>query len=117
MEAFDIAGISKSPAIFDLEKLKYFNSAYIKALAPADFLAAAEPYLKQAIHNPAIDLQLVAPLVQTRLDTLTEIPPMVGLLRRPAGIRQRPLHPQEDGKPTRRTPWRPSTWWCPSSRP
>ena len=77
VEAFDIAGISKSPAIFDLEKLKYFNSAYIKALSPADFLAAAEPYLKQAIHNPAIDLQLVAPLVQTRLDTLTEIPPMV----------------------------------------
>ncbi len=77
IQAFDITGISKSPAIFDLEKLNYFNSAYIKALSPADFLAAAEPYLKQAIHNPAIDLSLVAPLVQTRLNTLTEIPPMV----------------------------------------
>ena len=77
VEAFDITGISKSPAIFDLEKLNYFNSAYIKALSPADFLAMAEPYLKQAIHNPAIDLSLVAPLVQTRLNTLTEIPPMV----------------------------------------
>ena len=77
VQAFDIGGISKSPAIFDLEKLKYFNSAYIKALSPEAFLAVAEPYLKQAIHNPAIDLGLVAPLVQTRLDTLTEIPPMV----------------------------------------
>ena len=77
VEAFDITGISKSPAIFDLEKLNYFNSAYIKALSPADFLAMAEPYLKEAIHNPAIDLSLVAPLVQTRLNTLTEIPPMV----------------------------------------
>ena len=77
VQAFDIGGISKSPAIFELEKLKYFNSAYIKALSPEAFLAAAEPYLKQAIHNPAIDLGLVAPLVQTRLDTLTEIPPMV----------------------------------------
>ena len=75
VQAFDIGGISKSPAIFDLEKLKYFNSAYIKALSPEAFLAVAEPYLKQAIHNPAIDLGLVAPLVQTRLDTLTEIPP------------------------------------------
>ena len=37
----------------------------------------AEPYLKQCITNPAIDLSLVAPLVQTRLNTLTEIPPMV----------------------------------------
>ena len=80
VQAFDIGGISKSPAIFDLEKLKYFNSAYIKALSPEAFLAVAEPYLKQAIHNPAIDLGLVAPLVQTRLDTLTEIPPHGGFL-------------------------------------
>ena len=77
VEAFDITGISKSPAIFDLEKLNYFNSAYLKALSPDQFLAVAEPYLKQAIHNSAIDLSLVAPLVQTRLNTLTEIPPMV----------------------------------------
>ncbi|HIY06382.1 MAG TPA: glutamate--tRNA ligase [Candidatus Evtepia faecigallinarum] len=77
VEAFDITGISKSPAIFDLEKLNYFNSTYIKDLSPADFLAMAEPYLKEAIHNPAIDLALVAPLVQPRLNTLTEIPPMV----------------------------------------
>ncbi len=77
VEAFDITGISKSPAIFDLEKLNYFNSAYIKELSPVDFLKAAEPYLKQAIRSDSIDLSLVAPLVQTRLNTLTEIPPMV----------------------------------------
>ena len=77
VQAFDITGISKSPAIFDLEKLNYFNSAYLKNLSPEAFLAVAEPYLKQAITNPAIDLSLVAPLVQTRLNTLTEIPPMV----------------------------------------
>lgn len=77
VDAFDITGISKSPAIFDLEKLKYFNSAYIKDLSAEDFLAAATPYLQEGIKNPAIDLSLVAPLVQTRLDTLTEIPPMV----------------------------------------
>ncbi len=75
--AFDITGISKSPAIFDLEKLKYFNSSYIKNLSPEAFLAVAEPYLKEGIHTPSIDLSLVAPLLQTRLDTLTEIPPMV----------------------------------------
>lgn len=77
IEAFDISGISKSPAIFDLEKLKYFNSSYIKNLSPEDFFAAAEPYLKKAIKNPNIDLRLVAPLVQTRLDTLEDIPPML----------------------------------------
>ena len=34
VQAFDITGISKSPAIFDLEKLNYFNSAYLKNLSP-----------------------------------------------------------------------------------
>ena len=81
-QAFDITGISKSPAIFDLEKLNYFNSAYLKALSPEAFLAVAEPYLKQGITNPSIDLGLVAPLVQTRLNTLTEIPPMVDFFDR-----------------------------------
>ncbi len=61
VQAFDITGISKSPAIFDLEKLNYFNSAYLKALSPEAFLAVAEPYLKQGITNPSIDLRLVAP--------------------------------------------------------
>ena len=42
----------------------------------------AEPYLKQGITNPSIDLRLVAPLVQTRLNTLTEIPPMVDFFDR-----------------------------------
>ena len=82
VQAFDITGISKSPAIFDLEKLNYFNSAYLKALSPEAFLAVAEPYLKQGITNPSIDLRLVAPLVQTRLNTLTEIPPMVDFFDR-----------------------------------
>ena len=77
VNAFDITGISKSPAIFDIEKLKHFNSTYIKNLSPEDFFAVAEPYLKEGIKNPDIDLTLVAPLIQTRLDTLTEIPEML----------------------------------------
>ena len=77
VDAFDIAGISRSPAIFDIEKLKYFNSTYIKKLSPEAFLALATPYLRKAIASPAIDLALVAPLVQTRLDTLEDIAPMV----------------------------------------
>ena len=33
-EAFDIAGISKSPAIFDIEKLTYFNSQLYPQYGP-----------------------------------------------------------------------------------
>ncbi len=76
-QAFDIKGISKSPAIFDKEKLNYFNSTYIKALSPEVFFALAEPYLRRGVQNPAIDLSLIAPLVQTRLDTLEDILPLV----------------------------------------
>ena len=74
---FDLHGISKSPAIFDLEKLKYFNAHYLRALSPEAFYPLAEPYLKEAIHAPGIDLKLVAPLVQGRCDTLLDIAPQV----------------------------------------
>jgi glutamyl-tRNA synthetase len=76
-QVFDLHGISKSPAIFDLEKLKYFNASYLRALSPEDFYAAAEPYLKKAVQTPTIDHRLIAPLVQPRCDTLLDIAPQV----------------------------------------
>ena len=33
-EIFDIGGISKSPAIFDIEKLTYFNAHYLREMSP-----------------------------------------------------------------------------------
>ena len=77
---FDIGGISKSPAIFDLEKLKYFNANYLRALSPEDFYAVARPYLEQAVTTPGIDLKLIAPLVQPRCDTLLDIAPQVDFI-------------------------------------
>ena len=46
--AFDLAGVSKSPAIFDIEKLTHFNALYLRAMEPADFARAAEPYIRQS---------------------------------------------------------------------
>ena len=76
-EVFELAGVSKSPAIFDREKLNYFNAHYLREMSAEDFCAVAEPYLKQAIHAPQVDLKLVAPLVQGRCDTLLDIAPQV----------------------------------------
>ena len=76
-EVFDLNGISKSPAIFDIEKLKYFNANYLRALSPEEFWTVSEPYLKSAIKNPAIDCKLIAPLVQPRCDTLLDIAPQI----------------------------------------
>ena len=74
VEAFDIAGISKSPAIFDIEKLTFFNAEYIKAMTPEAFTEAAGPYIRQSVKNPAVDISLFAPILQPRTEKLTDIP-------------------------------------------
>ena len=74
VKVFDIAGISKSPAIFDMEKLTYFNATYLRAMEPAAFAKAAEPYIRQAVKNPAIDAAGIAALLQARCEKLTDIP-------------------------------------------
>ncbi len=76
-EVFDITGISKSPAIFDIEKLTHFNAMYLRAMTPEAFHAAAEPYIRQSVKNPALDTRAIAALLQARCERLTEIPEKV----------------------------------------
>ena len=73
-EIFDLSGVSKSPAIFDIEKLRYFNSEYIRAMSPERFAEVAEPYIRQAVKNPAYDAAAIAALLQQRTEVLTDIP-------------------------------------------
>ena len=73
-DVFEMSGISKSPAIFDIEKLRHFNSEYIRAMSPEAFAKVAEPYIRQAVKNPAYDAAAIAALLQQRTEVLTEIP-------------------------------------------
>ena len=73
-EVFEMSGISKSPAIFDIEKLKYFNSEYIRAMSPEKFAEVAEPYIRQAVKNEKYDAAAIAALLQQRTEVLTDIP-------------------------------------------
>ena len=73
-EAFDMARISKSPAVFDINKLTYFNAEYIKAMTPEAFANLAEPWIRRAVKNPAYDAALIAALLQQRTERLTDIP-------------------------------------------
>ena len=77
VKIFDLHGISKSPAIFDIEKLTHFNSEYIRAMTPEAFAAAAEPYIRSAVKNPACDAAQIAALLQARCEKLTDIPEKV----------------------------------------
>ncbi|MCR5648503.1 MAG: glutamate--tRNA ligase, partial [Oscillospiraceae bacterium] len=77
-EVFDIRGISKSPAIFDIEKLKYFNSEYIRAMAPEKFHELALPYIRRAVKSESADTAAIAALLQPRCEKLSDIPEKIG---------------------------------------
>ena len=77
IDAFEISGISKSPAIFDIEKLKYFNAEYIRRMSAEEFAAVAAPFIRQSVKNESIDVAAVAALLQQRTVVLTEIPEKV----------------------------------------
>ena len=77
VDAFDLEGLSKSPAIFDLDKLTHFNALYLRAMSPEDFAKAAEPYIRQSVKNPALDAAEIAALLQARCEKLTDIPEKV----------------------------------------
>jgi len=74
VEIFDIGGISKSPAIFDLDKLNHFNSEYIRALPPEKFRELAEPYIKESVKSENISIGAVASILQARSEKLSDIP-------------------------------------------
>ena len=114
VEAFDIAGISKSPAIFDIDKLTYFNATYLRAMALEDFAKAAEPYIREAVKNPAIDVSAVAALLQARCEKLTEIPEKVDFFDAAAGLRRGAASPTRN---PRRIPRSPRPCWRPPSPP
>ncbi|WP_352399951.1 glutamate--tRNA ligase [Anaerotignum sp.] len=76
-EKFDIAGLSKSPSIFDIKKLTWMNGEYMKAMEFEKFFALAEPKLKEALGETQLDLRKIAALLQKRLETLNDIPALV----------------------------------------
>ncbi|MCX7923796.1 MAG: glutamate--tRNA ligase [Clostridia bacterium] len=73
-QAFKIEGISKSPAIFDINKLNWFNAEYIRKMSLDEFHEIAKPYYEGAINNENIDLKKVSKILQPRTEVLTSIP-------------------------------------------
>lgn len=76
-EKFNISGLSKSPAIFDINKLSWMNGEYLKAMDFDRFYSLAEKRLNAAIKDPSLDKKKIAALIKTRLSTLNEIAEMV----------------------------------------
>ncbi len=74
---FDYHRISKSPAVFDLVKLRWMNGEYIKAMEFERFFEMAEPYLKEALPGERLDLKKIAAMVKTRIEVFPDIAEMV----------------------------------------
>ncbi|MGX8835374.1 glutamate--tRNA ligase [Amedibacillus sp. YH-ame6] len=72
IKVFDIKRISKSPAIFDIDKLTWMNGMYLRAMSVEEFFEIAKPYIEEGIHKP-VDMLAVARILQPRTDTLATI--------------------------------------------
>ena len=70
--AFTIDGVSKSPAVFDFEKLLWFNGEYIHKLTDADFDRLVSPFIKSDIKSN-INREKMLSLLKTRISKLSEI--------------------------------------------
>ena len=76
VEAFDYHHMSKSPAVFDINKLKWMNGEYIKAMDFDKFYERALPILKETIHRD-LDLKKIAEMVKTRIEIFPDIKDLV----------------------------------------
>jgi glutamyl-tRNA synthetase len=76
VEAFDYRHMSKSPAVFDMVKLRWMNGEYIKAMDFEKFYERALPYIQNVIHAD-YDFRKIAAMVKTRIETFPEISEMV----------------------------------------
>jgi glutamyl-tRNA synthetase len=75
IEEFEIERVSKSPAIFDLQKLNWLNGLYIRELSPKDLFVLVAPYLADArMAFAPVQREVVAEAIQANLGTLSDAP-------------------------------------------
>ena len=72
VKEFDYRRMSKSPAVFDMTKLRWMNSEYMKSMDFDRFFEMALPYIKEVIHKD-LDLKKIASMVKTRIEVFPDI--------------------------------------------
>jgi glutamyl-tRNA synthetase len=79
---FRLEDVNKAGAVFDIQKLTHVNARHIEALAPDAFVEAARPFLLdqpwgEAVAADPAPFEALAPVVQERTHTLTDVADMV----------------------------------------
>ena len=77
---FTVSGISKSPSIFDNQKLDYINAEYIRRLPLDQFHQIALPWIRQTVKREDVDTRLIAKVLQARTEVLNQIPEQVDFI-------------------------------------
>ena len=72
VKEFDYHRISKSPAVFDMVKLRWMNGEYMKKMDDEKFYEMALPYLKEVITKD-LDFHKIAAMVKTRIEVFPDI--------------------------------------------
>ena len=72
VKEFDYHRISKSPAVFDMIKLRWMNGEYMKKMDDEKFYEMALPYLKEVITRD-LDFHKIAAMVKTRIEVFPDI--------------------------------------------
>jgi glutamyl-tRNA synthetase len=73
IEAFDYTRISKSPAVFDVQKLRWMNGEYIKAMDDDRYYEHALPEVDKVITRDDLDKKKIAMLCKTRIEVFPDI--------------------------------------------
>ena len=80
IEAFDLSGLSKSPAIFNTEKLDWFNHEYITRMSPDEYLELATPWFDKVLAGKNMDYRMLASLMHTRTEVFNRVPDQIRFL-------------------------------------
>lgn len=79
-EKFDYHRIGKSPAVFDMGKLRWMNGEYIKAMPMDRFMERALPFIKENAPEGS-DLNKIGEMVKSRIEIFPDIPGLIDFLR------------------------------------
>ena len=74
--AFDYRKINKSPAVFDIQKLRWMNGEYIKAMDEEAYYERALPVVESVVKKP-YDKKAIADLMKTRIEVFPDIAPAI----------------------------------------
>ena len=79
-QAFDPKGLSRAPAIFDMVKLTWFNTEYIRKMPFEAYCEKAMPYLREALDTERVDMRRLAELMHSRTEVFSHLPEQVRFL-------------------------------------